>query len=70
MAWNLLQRLVKKKDDNHEQHAEVARIMLLSQKTVISSTCHFLNKIIQAVPSYPISWYQQVSHHCFQPGAP
>ena len=69
-AWSLLQRLVKKKDDKHEQNAEVSRIMVLTQKTAISSIYHFANTIIKDLPSYHISWYQQLLHHCFQPGAP
>ena len=70
LSWNLLQRLVKKKDDNHEQHAEVARIVVLTQKITFSFIDHLLNTITQVLPSYHISWYQRVPHHCFQPGAP
>lgn len=67
---SLLQRQFKKKDDHHEQQAEVVAIKVLAQKTAICSVRYLLNSISQILTSNHITWYKWGLYHCFQPGAP
>ncbi|MBB5619335.1 hypothetical protein HDE69_000371 [Pedobacter cryoconitis] len=67
---SLLLRQIKKKDDNHDQLADVAVIRMLTEKIVTSSFGGILHPITQVPAIYHTPWYQLISHHCFQPGAP
>jgi len=67
---SLLQRQFKKKDDHHEQLAEVVAVMMVTQKTTVGLVRCTLNAITQILTTYHITWYKWGLYHCFQPGAP
>lgn len=68
-AWSLSQRLIKKKDDHHEQQTDVNVIKVLTEKTLVY-TIHLLNVRAQTPNGYPAPLIQRGLYHCFQPGAP
>ncbi|MBB6498800.1 hypothetical protein [Pedobacter cryoconitis] len=67
---SLLQRQIKKKDDNHDHLADVSVMRMLTEKITAHSVPRILHHIIQAPSVYYTPWCQLVLHYCFQPGAP
>nr|WP_199075243.1 hypothetical protein [Pedobacter sp. ASV19] len=69
-AWNLSQRLIKKKDDHHMQHAEVATVKVFTQKTPVYLVKILFNALVPTGSTSPVQLLRCGLYHCFQPGAP
>jgi len=69
-ASSLLQRQIKKKDDNHDQVADIVVIRMLTEKIAACSISYLFDHITQVPTVYYTPWNQLISYHCFQPGAP
>ncbi len=69
-GWNLSQRLIKKKDDYHTQHAEVAVVKVFTQKTPVYLVKVLFNALYPMGRIYSVPLIRYGLYHCFQPGAP
>jgi len=69
-AWNLSQRLIKKKDDYHTAHAEVTVVKVFTQKTPVYLTKILFNALVPIGRIYHVPLLRYGLYHCFQPGAP